>query len=66
MKEAYPYGPLVANVSRRVLYILRDEYQITMREGQRAVNDGECEEEGTEVSGGSFAGGQQVFNPALV
>eukprot|EP01061_Rhynchopus_euleeides_P040775 TRINITY_DN7028_c0_g1_i1.p1 TRINITY_DN7028_c0_g1~~TRINITY_DN7028_c0_g1_i1.p1 ORF type:complete len:421 (+),score=123.92 TRINITY_DN7028_c0_g1_i1:149-1264(+) len=65
MKEAYPYGPLVANVTRRVLYILRDEYQITMKESQTRNAAAEEEDSGTPNSSFIQQGNSQVYNPVL-
>eukprot|EP01064_Diplonema_japonicum_P038346 TRINITY_DN9247_c0_g1_i1.p1 TRINITY_DN9247_c0_g1~~TRINITY_DN9247_c0_g1_i1.p1 ORF type:complete len:427 (+),score=85.85 TRINITY_DN9247_c0_g1_i1:64-1281(+) len=64
MKAAYPYGPLVSNVTRRVLYILRDEYQITRKEQN---TDSETTEEQHEVKTGSCSEESvaRTFNPAL-
>eukprot|EP01059_Diplonema_ambulator_P036690 TRINITY_DN9265_c1_g2_i1.p1 TRINITY_DN9265_c1_g2~~TRINITY_DN9265_c1_g2_i1.p1 ORF type:complete len:423 (+),score=142.09 TRINITY_DN9265_c1_g2_i1:53-1270(+) len=66
MKAAYPYGPLISNVTRRVLYILRDEYQITKKEATPA--EGSEGDEQPELKTGSFSAGAHVartFNPAL-
>ena len=69
MKAAYPYGPLIANVARRVLYIIREEYQITMREAANRTADAEADDaKDSEVANNSFdkEGAARVYNPALV
>eukprot|EP01060_Flectonema_neradi_P036719 TRINITY_DN714_c3_g1_i3.p1 TRINITY_DN714_c3_g1~~TRINITY_DN714_c3_g1_i3.p1 ORF type:complete len:230 (+),score=34.25 TRINITY_DN714_c3_g1_i3:57-692(+) len=39
MKEAYPYGILVANVARRILYVIRDEFSMELKVSQKESNN---------------------------